>query len=595
MESESLQNELVDLAFAVCDGVATDEQIERIEQLLAGNPDAQVLYLQCIEMHLDMDRHVSTFDASSTVDDRREPTPSNPSVGPLPIVIDPSSASPYPLSAGSFLPTSFLFSYGVAAAIVGIGIAVAWVCKVSVHQDVAGSIQPRPAVTVAVQPQIVFVGRITGIADCQWADPKTQALGGARVPLGRKYALAAGFMEITYDSGAKVILEGPCEYIAEAQSAGHLLLGKLTAKVEKSDDRGTPNPQAPGANHEPLFAVRTPTAIVTDLGTEFGVECDKTGVTSSVVFRGSVKLEAASSDGKPKGPAQVLYANQSARVEKSGKANGPGDLKVVMDASIRSSDFARRMPRQTVKSFDLLDGTAGGSGRANRRDWGVDPATGRFVDQAITTEIVGDRKYHRVDFSPFLDGVFIPDGSAGPVQVDSAGHTCDEFPHTTNSSPGSLWVGGRIPNRLATVLGGVNYSDADHAALFLHANEGITFNLDAIRRANPGCKLIRFRAAAGNTETASSEGEPGLADFWVLVDGQVRYQRQKIDGLSGAFYIAVPIRDTDRFLTLVGTDAGDGVRHDWILFGDPRIEMITVEPARPTDSSSRQQTRKEVR
>ena len=44
--------------------------------------------------------------------------------------------------------------------------------------------------------------------------------------------------------------------------------------------------------HSQLFSVRTPTAVVTDLGTEFGVEVDKSGATRSYVFRGKVELRA---------------------------------------------------------------------------------------------------------------------------------------------------------------------------------------------------------------------------------------------------------------------------------------------------------------
>ena len=48
--------ELIDLAFAVCDGIASEEQIGRIEEILAADPAARLLYLQCLEMHFDMDR-----------------------------------------------------------------------------------------------------------------------------------------------------------------------------------------------------------------------------------------------------------------------------------------------------------------------------------------------------------------------------------------------------------------------------------------------------------------------------------------------------------------------------------------------------------
>ena len=44
--------------------------------------------------------------------------------------------------------------------------------------------------------------------------------------------------------------------------------------------------------HSPLFAVRTPTATVTDLGTEFGVEVANRGPRPHV-FRGSVRVQAA--------------------------------------------------------------------------------------------------------------------------------------------------------------------------------------------------------------------------------------------------------------------------------------------------------------
>ena len=44
------------------------------------------------------------------------------------------------------------------------------------------------------------------------------------------------------------------------------------------------------ARHLPLFSVRTPTAVVTDLGTEFGVEVNRSGTTRSHVFQGRVKV-----------------------------------------------------------------------------------------------------------------------------------------------------------------------------------------------------------------------------------------------------------------------------------------------------------------
>jgi hypothetical protein len=52
------------------------------------------------------------------------------------------------------------------------------------------------------------------------------------VSLGDKFALASGLMEITYDTGARVILQGPVTYEVESATGGYLSLGKLTARVE---------------------------------------------------------------------------------------------------------------------------------------------------------------------------------------------------------------------------------------------------------------------------------------------------------------------------------------------------------------------------
>ncbi len=155
---------------------------------------------------------------------------------------------------------------------------------------------------------MVFVGRITGMTDCQWSNPDTAAFLGSSVPLGRKYALSAGLMEVTYDTGARVILEGPCTYEIESAAGGYLARGKLTARVEKGERRVERGVKGEGGrmkgetslatSHQPLatnsnpqslipnpfFAIRTPTAIVTDLGTEFGVTVSARGIPHRTSF-----------------------------------------------------------------------------------------------------------------------------------------------------------------------------------------------------------------------------------------------------------------------------------------------------------------------
>ena len=81
------------------------------------------------------------------------------------------------------------------------------------------------------------VGRITGMIDCRWEKgsgfrvqgsgvenrqsliPNPQSL----VSLGDQFALASGLMEITYDTGAKVILQGPVTYEVESKNGGYIV------------------------------------------------------------------------------------------------------------------------------------------------------------------------------------------------------------------------------------------------------------------------------------------------------------------------------------------------------------------------------------
>jgi hypothetical protein len=195
---------------------------------------------------------------------------------------------------------------------------------------------------------------------------------------------------------------------------------------------------------------------------------------------------------------------------------------------------------------------------------------------------LSDGKYHRVEGSPFVDGVFVPDGAQEEVQVDSAGHSFARFQGTTSKTWTPVWAAGSMQGHdYPTRAWGVDYSSPGHGQILLHANNAITFDLAAIRRANQGAKVVRFLATAGNAGNLASSENDWCADIWVIVDGKSRFQRLQINSVHGAFSVNVPISDKDRFLTLAATDGRNGgvnpLCHDWILFGDPRLELRTVE------------------
>jgi hypothetical protein len=309
----------------------------------------------------------------------------------------------------------------------------------------------------------------------------------------------------------------------------------------------------------------------------------------SHVFRGTVRVEVVGAKkGLPK-LEQVLHANESALVDGSEAASAEKKIVVTRLPERAVSGFVRELPRRTSKWVSLVDLMTGdANGKKMRQGIAIHPGTGEtseapFRASPTNNDYAGDGKYHRVKGCPVVDGVFIPQGKDGPVQIDSAGGIFDGFPVTANATADCFWAGGAYPSKDPhgndpAMLDGIDYSSAGHRWIYLHANKGITFDLNAIRRTQPRGKLVKLQALVGNSERLSANGQNVLADLWVLVDGQVRYRYREINSCNGALPLTVPLREKDRFLTFVATDGGNGIGFDWIVVGDPRLEWVVEEP-----------------
>jgi hypothetical protein len=87
--------------------------------------------------------------------------------------------------------------------------------------------------------------------------------------------------------------------------------------------------------------------VVTDLGTEFGVEVDKSGATESHVFRGKVELRAAGENGNAP-EVTLLRENEWARIARNAE-----HVAVIHREAARTGSFPRRMPRRVpIKLFN---------------------------------------------------------------------------------------------------------------------------------------------------------------------------------------------------------------------------------------------------
>ncbi|EMI21142.1 protein containing DUF1549 [Rhodopirellula maiorica SM1] len=218
--------------------------------------------------------------------------------------------------------------------------------------------------------------------------------------------------------------------------------------------------------------------------------------------------------------------------------------------------------------IDLADLVGGGNGHGTGtyRD-GIDVRTGAIdrrdlgsLGPVVTNQFTPSEL-------PYVDGVFIPDGRDGDesIVVSSTGITVSGLP-STSSAAWDLIRNGPVASQHSTELGGIDFTKQGHSVLGIHANAGITFDLDAIRKGN-GDHEFRFTAKLGYFGASGSF----RADAWVFVDGRPVAEFRGIRRDDGLKNIDAVLPRQARFLTLVSTDGGNGYGHDQVGFGDARL------------------------
>ncbi len=377
-------------------------------------------------------------------------------------------------------------------------------------------------------------------------------------------SLRAGYAELHFDNNTRVTIEGPAEFEILTNNQIQLHYGRLYASVPE---------EAYG------FTVSTEDSKIIDLGTEFGVQESATGQTEVHVIKGSTNLVTKNNDTKINATIIAGHAKKIDRITGS-----------VEDAKSNTALFTRDIDSESgvlwkgQNRIDLADIVGGGNGLGNGTIGAcIDTSTGKwakalngFYDDKKTKMF---SKGYITDVSnEFIDGVFIPYNAEGAFVVDSYENQFDmDYALCDTGWGGIINVSGVVMGTNIS-LGGKRYGFKGSTCLFMHANAGITFDLDKIRHAYSSSNIIEFTANYGICDKASPQPEMALADFWVLVDGEKRFVKRGVkEGESD--YLHVPIKPTDRFLTLMATDGGveslEGrpAYNDWCLFGGPALVL----------------------
>ncbi|OXU16031.1 FecR protein [Sedimentisphaera salicampi] len=396
--------------------------------------------------------------------------------------------------------------------------------------------------------------------------------------------LAGGIAEFETENQTKVLIEGPAEFRFNSPAQVRLERGKLYSIV-KDEDFG--------------FTVTTPNSKIVDLGTEFGVFAGKDGDTELHVIKGKTKL--LNTNSWINNTVMEVTENTACRISNNSSS--------VSRIDVKEEFFARYINKEKdivwrgEKQLDLADMVGGGNGLGTGKYLsGINTKSGVYASNMMQFSSIynDDSSYKEVKGLDFIDGVFIPDKTEKAGIVSSDGHRFDELTDTI----GKYWIGiinGAVHPKLSNVkrhnltLNGKSLDYPGHKSIFIHPNQGITFDLENIRKAYEKQNIIHFSSAFGLSDSIFSgsnfkdnkdysnslkDGFP-RCNIHVLVDGKLRHEKTRQTPMDKPDYFEIPLSEEDRFLTvIVSSPVDDHIENAgllWSVLSEPSLMLSRDE------------------
>jgi hypothetical protein len=400
----------------------------------------------------------------------------------------------------------------------------------------------------------------------QWADPSADYIVGKRLSAGNDLnVLKSGMIKIAFDYGAETIIEGPAMFSLRSAEQLYITAGKVYTYVPR---------QATG------FIVETPSSKVVDLGTEFGISVDPRGESLIQMYRGKASV-ISGRRGQTLNQVLLTEGNAGKVHSETGQFSS---TTFDQNAFVQSFDSQKNLVWRGEK-INLADMVGGGNGLGTGKlNTGIN-YDGTIETLVTETSADGPKTFIRTPSSVFIDGVFIPNEA---TTISST-----NLSYNFGKTNGRYWLGilngawhqvsvtSKVPRHNLRLDGKV-YGIEGNPAIGLDANQGITFDLDAIRAYYRLGGVLRFTALCGISETyneyfntldKSFYGKDPKASFYVLIDGESRFEKIDVSPSNSVGQIELSIDPQDRFLTLVATQGTDGTNNgDWTLFAEPALQ-----------------------
>ncbi len=500
-DQDSLFEELQWLTVVLLRGEATKSELERFEELMLSSVEARRFYRVIVQEELALKlllevnestamairdqaalRKLAESPSSSLVDVAVEAEHSvGANLNPSRVVqVLQSASSKFDQSIGwRRHPIRFLGTVALLTAIVWILGAIFVLTEWNKQQLAEQS-------NVFRAPATAIVAKLVRSYDLEWDANSKPLADGTSLKDGQVLRLTSGLAEIQFRSGARVILEAPVDFETSTLNSGKLTFGKLFAHVPNS---------ALG------FSIATPKVLVTDLGTEFGVEVDESAETKATVFKGSVVVTNDDSD------KATLRAGQS--IETRTGQIVPAERLAENDFIQKIPDDPLALPTTTVAlhisnaSFEADRNTSVDDGtfvKGERGDFGGELTAWRSLSGTETQVAVGWNKLRDSTLHPrtIADG---PHSQALSLQSGAS------VLNTTSTAWSSLIAGDELMLTIALGMPNMESLNWNEESFF-----GLTDGDANLTTVDIDDTVANSGLIANNPATGTQSGDGSLAD-----------------------------------------------------------------------------------
>lgn len=290
------------------DNQLSDAEFEEFEQCLAESPQARKTYFDYLDINSGIRQNnierLKELDQIVTAD-----------LAQHEIALQQSKVK----RAGNQSP---LFGYiTVAAASVALMVSAHWLLT----GYLIGIQPPKPEpqyIQVEVPAKVPtknlpYVATLSRATDCKWGGENPPQFSGQRL-LSKELYLERGVAEFRFDSGVRLVLEGPTKINIESVNSATIASGSVVLH---------------GYESSPEFELITPQAKFYDIGTEYGAKVEEDGTTELHVFQGAVRIQ----------PEMELVEISAPFIVGAGKARKI-DKKVNEEIALKSDDFKHEVP-----------------------------------------------------------------------------------------------------------------------------------------------------------------------------------------------------------------------------------------------------------